>query len=124
MNTRLNQKQIATLYTQILDRQAELGGYQYWAKSGDFLGGMVVSFIRSSEYKTTTNKNWDTMSQSQQVEELYLAVLGRASDAEGKGYWLNDLQNGATLYDIAEGFVDSIELSGIFQEQTSWNFTL
>jgi hypothetical protein len=86
--------------------------------------GMVVSFIRSNEYKTETTRNWDTMSQAEQVEELYLAVLGRASDADGKAYWLNDLSHGVTIYEIAEGFVDSIELSGIYQEQTDWNFTL
>jgi len=57
-------------------------------------------------------------------EEFYLALLDRASDAEGKAYWLNNLTSGATIYEIAEGFVDSIELSGMYQEQTDWNFML
>jgi hypothetical protein len=109
---------------EILDRQAEMTGFQYWAKSGDFLGGMVVSFIDSDEYQNTTGRTWDAMNQEEQIEELYLALLGRASDVEGKAYWLNDLTNGATIYEIAEGFVDSIELSGMCQEQNDWNFML
>lgn len=122
--TTINQAQIATLYTQILDRQAEMGGFQYWAHSGNELGGMVVSFIQSNEYKTTSGTNWDTMSNEQKIEELYAAVLGRVADAEGQTYWLNDIAQGASLLNIAEGFVDSLELSGLYQENTDWNFTL
>lgn len=122
-----NQQQVATLYMQILDRQAEMGGYQYWAHvgaQGDLLGTMALNFIKSQEYQAKTGVIWNSLDTAGKVEVLYEAMLGRTSDTEGKAYWMNAVASGATFEQIAEEFVDSLELSGIYQEQSDWNFSL
>jgi hypothetical protein len=121
-----NQKQVATLYTQILGRQAEMGGFQYWAhvgSQGDLLGAMAISFVQSEEYKNLSGKIWNSLDTAGKVEVLYEAILGRASDADGKAFWMHHIQNGVSYEAIAEGFIDSLELSGIYQTQEQWNFT-
>ncbi|EPL9726796.1 TPA: DUF4214 domain-containing protein [Pseudomonas aeruginosa] len=40
---------------------------------------------------------------------LYQAAFDRKPDAGGLKYWINDLDNGATLQQVAKGFVDSAE---------------
>jgi len=125
INATTNQKQVATLYMQILDRQAEMDGYQYWAKVGsigDLLGAMAISFVQSQEYKDISGKDWNILDTAGKVEVLYEAMLGRASDTDGKAFWMNHIQNGVTYEAIAEGFIDSLELSGIYQNQNQWNF--
>lgn len=122
-----NQKQVATLYMQILERQAEMGGYQYWAhvgSQGDLLGTMALNFIKSQEYQAKTGVIWNNLDIEGKVEALYNAILDRDSEAVGRFYWMNAVASGATFEQIAEGFVDSLELSGIFQEQSDWNFVL
>ncbi len=123
----INQQQVATLYMQILDRQAEMGGYQYWThygEQGDHLGSLVMGFILSDEYRVKSGKVWDSLSIEDKIETFYEAILGRASDAGGKEHWINYYHSGATFEQVAEGFVDSLELSGIYQSQTDWNFAL
>lgn len=120
-----NQKQVATLYTQILGRQAEVDGYQFWAhvgSQGELLGAMAISFVQSEEYRNLSGKAWNSLDTAGKVEVLYEAMLGRASDAEGKAFWMHHIQNGISYEAIAEGFIDSLELSGIFQTQEQWNF--
>lgn len=44
-----------------------------------------------------------------QAYRIYEAVLGRAPDLEGLGYWINDMDNGVSLTTIAKGFIASPE---------------
>jgi len=115
---------IATLYMQILDRQAEIDGFQYWAKDTTSLGNIALGFITSVEYKTNSGVNWETLDVSGKVEQFYEALLGRSSDEVGKAYWVDAINAGMTFEQAAEGFIDSVELSGIYQSKEDWNFTL
>lgn len=124
IETTVNQSQIATLYMQVLDRQAEIDGYQYWAYSGNELGAMAINFVKSEEYKIKSGVNWDSLNIEDKIETLYEAILGRNSDAQGKQNWIDYYNSGATIEQVAEGFVNSIELSGIYQNKEDWNFTL
>ena len=117
-------EKIATLYMQMLDRQAEIDGFQYWVKDTASLGNIALGFITSQEYKTNNGVNWETLDVSGKVEQFYEAILGRSSDAEGKQHWLDFIASGATFEQVAQGFVDSIELSGIYQSKEDWNFSL
>lgn len=49
-----------------------------------------------------------------QVYRMYKAALNRAPDQEGLGYWINQFDNGASLKNIAGGFVDSTEFRNKF----------
>jgi len=65
------------------------------------------SFIQSTEYENLC------LSDSEYVENLYIALMGRASDDEGKANWLNGLANGMTRDEVFAGFVGSVEFAGI-----------
>lgn len=49
-----------------------------------------------------------------QAYRLYKAALDRVPDAEGLGYWIHALDNGASLKNVATGFVDSPEFRNNF----------
>jgi hypothetical protein len=65
------------------------------------------SFIFSQEY---INKG---LSDEDFVENLYLAMFGRPSDADGKYNWLFALKNGMTRDEVFAGFANSIEFDNI-----------
>jgi len=118
---------IATLYQQVLGRQAEVDGFQYWAHdyaNGESIGNIATNFVRSSEYFSNTGNAWDTMSNSQRIEVFYELMLGRASDETGKNFWLNALDNGMNIQQVAECFVDSIEMQGVYLSEQGWSFTV
>jgi len=45
---------------------------------------------------------------------IYNAAFSRAPDTEGLGYWINDVDAGASLEQIAQGFIDSDEFSSTY----------
>ncbi|MBY4675181.1 DUF4347 domain-containing protein [Marinobacterium arenosum] len=118
---------VATLYSQVLGRQADLGGFQWWTQdsaTGLPLGGIALEFLRSSEYQASSGVDFDSLSSDDQLEQLYLAVLGRESDTEGKAFWLGELTNGSTIEQIAGAFVTSVELSGQYLQGEQWDFSM
>lgn len=48
-----------------------------------------------------------------QAFRLYEAAFNRASDAAGLGFWIDHLDNGVPLKDVAKGFIDSREFDQI-----------
>ncbi|WP_255611930.1 DUF4214 domain-containing protein [Marinobacterium arenosum] len=118
---------VATLYSQVLGRQADLGGFQWWTQdsaNGLSLGGIALEFLRSAEYQASSGVEFDGLSTEGQLEQLYIAVLGRESDTEGKAFWLAELNNGSTIEQIAGAFVTSVELSGQYLQGDQWDFSL
>ncbi|MBE9398609.1 DUF4347 domain-containing protein [Pontibacterium sp. N1Y112] len=126
--TSTQQEAIATLYQKVLGRQADVTGFQWWAKdidNGYGLGDVALAFMRSSEYQTKAGgAAFDNLSVDQQVEALYTAVLGRASDSEGKAYWVAEADAGFSIDQMAEAFVTSTELTGQYLQSTQWDFIL
>jgi serralysin len=55
-----------------------------------------------------------------QAYRIYEAVLGRAPDLEGLGYWINDMDNGVSLTTIAKGFIASPEFQGKYGANPSY----
>lgn len=49
-----------------------------------------------------------------QAYRLYKAAFDRAPDLGGLGYWINSLDNGNTLVNVASGFVSSPEFQGLY----------
>jgi hypothetical protein len=56
-----------------------------------------------------------------QAYRIYEAVLGRAPDLEGLGYWINDMDNGVSLTTIAQGFIASPEFQDKYGVNPSYD---
>lgn len=117
---------IATLYQQVLDRQADLGGFQYWSDTADSRskGQIALEFLTSDEYQQENSFAFEQLSLAEQIEQLYQGLLGRSSDLGGKEYWTEQLAEGMDLSQVAESFVYSDELNGQLKASNSWDFFL
>lgn len=116
---------IATLYKQVLDRQAEIDGFQYWAETaaiGNTMGSIAMAFMRSSEKVSIAGHFFDDLSTVKQIEGLYTVLLGRDYDELGKAYWLEKLNSGIDIDVVASAFVYSIEFTGMQLNPTDWDF--
>lgn len=124
-----NNYAIATLYQQILGREADVGGFNHWSAQMDQglqLGDTALFFLRSFEYSVQLGlrhgASFDELSVDQQVEELYLGILGRESDSGGKAHWVNSINQGASVRDVATSFAESVELIANYIPVDQWNF--
>lgn len=117
---------IASLYEQVLGRQADLGGFQYWTQSHDAgysIGEIGLSFLHSAEYqKGAAAQQFDNLPAGAQLDLFYQHFLGRTPDAPGHAYWMQRLQEGTSLADVAQSFVVSIEMQGMYVQPTGWEF--
>ena len=102
---------VTRCYRVILSREPDAGGLNDWTnqlKSGKKCAAEIIeAFVNSNEFK---NKH---LSDSDSVEILYKAMLDRASDSEGKRYWLGYLNGGNTLSVVIDGFCRSTEFGKI-----------
>lgn len=100
---------VERLYKVCLGRRGDKGGQNNWVEKllkKEISGSECArSFIFSQEY---TNKN---LSNEEFVENLYLAMMGRPSDADGKENWLNALASGKTKDEVFAGFANSQEFA-------------
>ena len=120
---------IATLYTQVLGRDADADGFTWWAEkeaTGDIsLGGIAVSMIESDEFLASSSLDFGTQSKGDQIESLYQTILQRDSDQSGKDYWIEQAeQNDMTIQEIAQSFVESEEFAEQSLAPEAWDFLL
>lgn len=107
---------MARLYEVLFDREADLGGLEYW--SGALDSGMSISevasrFIDSQEfddaYASVTNEAF--------LANLYQGMAGREADAGGLAYWLTQMEdNNMSKAEVALSFAysaEAVELMGI-----------
>ncbi len=101
---------VERLYEVILGRSCDQTGMNSWTNklvSGSVTGGKAAyGFFFSQEY---LGKN---KSEEDYVEDLYMAFLGRGSDASGKSNWISKCYNGSRMIAF-NGFVRSQEFSGL-----------
>ena len=104
----LTNQQVQAAYLAIIGRPAE-GSAVTWA-SGSFadLASLVSSIIDIRKGGDFSN-NKETF-----VENLYQNLLGRPSDAEGKAFWLNALNNGTSREDLIASFIKFSPYSNCF----------
>lgn len=102
---------VARLYQKILNRSTDPDGLVYHT---NILMSRTITaiedasgFIFSEEFK---NRN---LSNSDYLEVLYQAFMNRASDKEGKAYWLKRLENGVSREGVFKGFAESVEFTNI-----------
>ena len=105
---------VERLYKVCFGRRSDIGGQEHWV--GQLIKKQITgsecarSFIQSTEYEKLG------LSDADYVENLYIALMGRASDAGGKANWLNCLANGMTRDEVFEGFVNSAEFDNICKQ--------
>lgn len=99
--------QIDLLYQEILGRSSDSGGRAYWldqVRRGLRLDEIASFFYGGPEYfqrNGSTNRKY--------VEALYRDILGRPADAEGRDFWVSQIEGGDTRSAVAAGFYASIE---------------
>lgn len=100
--------QIDQLYRKILGRPADAEGRAYWLEQvagGLRIEDIAAQFYGSAEYfgaNGSTNRSY--------VEALYLDLLGRPADAQGRDYWAGQLDRRAiNRQRVAAEFYASIE---------------
>lgn len=121
------QLQLATLYKQIMGRQADLGGFQFWAELASDqvdMGDVTLGFLSSAEYEAAANIDFDTLAAEAQIDEFYRAIFDRAADTEGRAFWVEAANNGMSIADIAAEFVASAEMQGLLMAPTDWDFVV
>ncbi|MBB3118871.1 DUF4214 domain-containing protein [Pseudoduganella violacea] len=116
---------IATLYQQVLHRQADFNGFQFWARlssEGMTDGQVATNFLRAAETRTATQKDFDTMTNAGKVDFMYQMLLGREGETAGRAFWLAKLDGGMQINDAAAGFLHSAELTGQYLKPQGWDF--
>ena len=103
---------VERLYLTCLGRIGDKAGQEYWVKGllqQELTGtSCALNFVRSKEFVSLN------LSDSDYVERLYNAFLGRKSDKNGKQYWLDLLKNGSyTRENVLKGFASSQEFKDI-----------
>ena len=104
---------VLRMYTKALNRTGETMGVEYWANRINMKVAspetVAKSFFLSEEF------NNRKLSDEDYVETLYQTFMDRASDAEGKQYWVRNLKNGMSREKALEGFARSTEFSKIMK---------
>lgn len=102
---------VTRLYSICLDRQPDTNGLNDWTAKlrSKTITGMEAAygFIFSPEFQNRSLSNTDY------IEKMYLAFLGRPSDTAGKADWLNRMEQGMSRMDLFLGFANSREFTGI-----------
>lgn len=117
---------IAGLYQQILGRQADYLGLDFWGSKqagGAQLGDVALAMLGSQEYSQSHGSAFNGDA-SHDVEVLYQSLFGRHSDAAGLAFWTGQLQHGQTLAQVAQSFVTAAEMSAHTVGVADWNFSL
>lgn len=119
--------QVAWLYHSVLGRQPDADGFAYWTAAVDDasipLAHMAVSFLFSEEAQAK-GKGLDpaTRTDSEALSLLYEVLLDRAPDADGLEFWLDVMEGGAPMQDVALQFANSHELWSMTATPDSWDF--
>ena len=109
----LTNQQVQQVFLAITGRPAE-GQAVTWGANSLSIAALANSVIDIRKGADFTN-NKDTF-----IENLYKNLLGRASDAEGKEFWLKVLNDGASYGDVVAQFINAV----LVQNQTADLYTL
>lgn len=104
-----NAGQIYRLYRAAFDREPDLGGLSDWVRgmdAGMSLHSIAASFVDSAEFRSRYPQAADN---DAFLNLLYLNVLDRHPDDEGKAYWLDEMTRGMPREMVLAGFSESPE---------------
>ncbi|NHZ60820.1 Ig-like domain-containing protein [Massilia genomosp. 1] len=121
---RAEQSALAGLYKNVLGRQADYQGFEFWAqaeKSGVSLGHIALEIISSPEAQLL-NKAPFTGFIGHDLELLYQNIFGRQSDAAGLAFWRAAMEQGVSLEHVADEFLHSPEIAANMVAPLQWDF--
>ena len=100
-NMALTNQQVQQVFLAIAGRPAEGSAVTWGANSLSIaaLANAVVDIRKGADFAN---------SKEAFVENLYSQLLGRASDAEGKEFWLKALNDGASYGDVLAQFINAV----------------
>lgn len=105
---------VRRLYENILNREPDQAGFSEWTKkltNRSITGAQAAyQFAFSDEY---VRKN---ASDTEFINTMYLALLGRSADAAGRNNWQEKLDHGVSREYIFKAFADSSEFAGLCKE--------
>ena len=105
---------VRRLYKDILNREPDQAGFSEWTKkltNRSITGTQAAyQFAFSDEY---VRKN---VSDTEFINTMYLALLGRSADAAGRNNWQEKLDHGVSREYIFKAFADSSEFAGLCKE--------
>ncbi|MGH1505852.1 MAG: DUF4214 domain-containing protein [Acidimicrobiales bacterium] len=94
------------LYQAVFLRDPDEGGFHYWASRNLSLRQVAAEFVISPEFVAT----YGSLTDAEFVDLVYRNVLGRLGDAEGRAFWVEQLEaGGATRAEMMIGFSESPE---------------
>ena len=100
---------IARLYQAFYKRLPDTDGFLYWMDArrtgGWSIYRVAEQFAKAPEFKTM----YGTLDDAAYVDRVYDNVLGRAPDAAGKQYWIDQLASGVTRGRVMTSFSESPE---------------
>ena len=114
---------LAGMYQTVLGRQADLGGFEFWADRHDegvSWGAIALAMIDSNE--RLAGQAGFNGEAAHDVGLLYQALFDRAADAQGMAHWLGVMEDGMDLEQVAGYFVASAEMVGHQRAATDWDF--
>jgi VCBS repeat-containing protein len=120
------QTAIAGLYREVLGRQADYLGMDFWAtaeKNGKSLGQIAIQIIESVESQSLNNGAFNGNA-AHDVELLYQSIFGRHSEAAGLTFWTHLMDQGLSLESVANGFMHSAEMELHKVGIANWDFSL
>ncbi len=99
---------VERLYNIALDRKSDEGGLEFWTgklKAKEMTGADCVRgfLVDTPEFSNRALSNEDV------VETLYNTILDRESEKEGREYWIGRLEDGTSIREVIELFIDSPE---------------
>jgi len=88
------QTQLIEVYVASFNRAPDADGLAYWATQLE--GGMELEQIARSFFVQPEAASFypESLTTAEFVDQVYLNVLNRTADADGKAYWVNELDTG------------------------------
>jgi hypothetical protein len=102
-------EQIVRLYLAAFNRIPDTDGFVFWMgvhRNGGSNSQIADVFAHSEEFVA---KYGAKLSNSQYLDLIYQNVLGRAADAAGRSYWVEQMNNGMARGEILNQFAQSQE---------------
>jgi len=102
-------KPLIQLFYTTLGRVPEVASYDWWLETyrqGDNLEAVGNQLLGSDEFQT----QFGDLNDADFVSQLFQNALGRAPEAAGQAYWLEQMQAGMSRAEVAIGIATSEEL--------------
>jgi hypothetical protein len=111
-----NAQLVTLLYNNVLHRDPDQGGFNYWMNQLN--NGMpreeaLIGFSESFENKVALMA-FDMDSNIGEGYRLYQAAFDRTPDLQGLNFWVNKINEGMSLKQVASHFIDSEEFADLY----------